>query len=126
MYVSTMLVSSDTSEEVIQSHYYHEVLCGCWKVNLGSLEEQSVLLPTEPSLQPSTLQALGRRETLRRNSVKVKKHYPREDFCSIPFQVFLSAQICFLKYQCIELLKLANTQCGDHEGNNMNKTINSW
>jgi hypothetical protein len=26
--------------------------CGCWDLNSGPLEEQSVLLPTEPSLQP--------------------------------------------------------------------------
>jgi hypothetical protein len=26
--------------------------CGCWKLNSGPLEEQSVLLATEPSLQP--------------------------------------------------------------------------
>jgi hypothetical protein len=26
--------------------------CGCWKLNSGPLEEQSVLLTTEPSLQP--------------------------------------------------------------------------
>ena len=26
--------------------------CGCWELNLGPLEEQSVLLTTEPSLQP--------------------------------------------------------------------------
>jgi hypothetical protein len=26
--------------------------CGCWDLNLGPLEEQSVLLPAEPSLQP--------------------------------------------------------------------------
>ena len=26
--------------------------CGCWDLNLGSLEEQSVLLTAEPSLQP--------------------------------------------------------------------------
>jgi hypothetical protein len=25
--------------------------CGCWELNSGPLEEQSVLLPTEPSLQ---------------------------------------------------------------------------
>ena len=29
--------------------------CRCWELNLGSLEEQSVLLTTEPSLQPSSL-----------------------------------------------------------------------
>jgi hypothetical protein len=26
--------------------------CGCWELNSGSLEEESVLLTTEPSLQP--------------------------------------------------------------------------
>jgi hypothetical protein len=26
--------------------------CGCWELNLGPLEEQSVILTTEPSLQP--------------------------------------------------------------------------
>jgi hypothetical protein len=26
--------------------------CGCWELNLGPLEEQSVLLTSEPSLQP--------------------------------------------------------------------------
>jgi hypothetical protein len=26
--------------------------CGCWELNSGPLEEQSVLLITEPSLQP--------------------------------------------------------------------------
>ena len=29
-----------------------ELPCGCWELNLGPLEEQSVLLNTEPSLQP--------------------------------------------------------------------------
>jgi hypothetical protein len=26
--------------------------CGCWDLNSGPSEEQSVLLPTDPSLQP--------------------------------------------------------------------------
>jgi len=26
--------------------------CGCWELNSGPLEEQSVLLTTEPALQP--------------------------------------------------------------------------
>jgi hypothetical protein len=30
-----------------------ELPCGCWELNSGPLEEQSVLLTTEPSLQPS-------------------------------------------------------------------------
>ena len=29
-----------------------ELPCGCWDLNSGPLEEQSVLLTTEPSLQP--------------------------------------------------------------------------
>jgi hypothetical protein len=29
--------------------------CGCWDLNSGPLEEQSVLLPAEPSLQPRYL-----------------------------------------------------------------------
>ena len=28
--------------------------CGCWELNSGPLEEQAMLLTTEPSLQPST------------------------------------------------------------------------
>ena len=28
--------------------------CGCWELNVGPLEEQPVLLTTEPSLQPPT------------------------------------------------------------------------
>jgi hypothetical protein len=31
----------------------YEPPCGCWNLNSGPLEEQSVLLTTEPSLQPS-------------------------------------------------------------------------
>jgi hypothetical protein len=30
----------------------HEPLCGCWELNSGPLEEQSMLLTAEPSLQP--------------------------------------------------------------------------
>ena len=30
-----------------------ETPCGCWELNSGPLEEQSVLLTTEPSLQPN-------------------------------------------------------------------------
>ena len=32
----------------------YEPPCGCWELNSGPLEEQSVLLTAEPSLQPST------------------------------------------------------------------------
>lgn len=27
--------------------------CGCWKLNLGSLQEQQVFVTTKPSLKPS-------------------------------------------------------------------------
>jgi hypothetical protein len=29
--------------------------CGCWELNSGPLEEQSILLTTKPSLQPELL-----------------------------------------------------------------------
>ena len=32
--------------------------CGCWELNSGPLEEQSVLLTAEPSLQPLMLTIL--------------------------------------------------------------------
>ena len=31
----------------------YELPCGCWELNLGPLEEQPVLLTTEPFLQPT-------------------------------------------------------------------------
>ena len=49
MYVSTLLLSSDTPENLITDGC--EPPCGRWKLNSGPLEEQSVLLTTEPSLQ---------------------------------------------------------------------------
>jgi hypothetical protein len=33
--------------------------CGCWKLKLGPLKEQKVLLTPEPSLQPSGLYVKG-------------------------------------------------------------------
>jgi len=50
MYMSTLQLSSDTPEEGIGSHYGCEPPCGHWDLNSGPLEEQSVLLTTEPSL----------------------------------------------------------------------------
>jgi hypothetical protein len=53
MYMSTLLLSSDSRRE------YQNPLtdgcespCGCWDLNSGPLEEQSVLLTAEPFLQP--------------------------------------------------------------------------
>jgi hypothetical protein len=37
-----------------------ELLRGCWELNLGPLEEQSVLLTAEPSLQPPNFYFLKR------------------------------------------------------------------
>ena len=36
-----------------------DLLCGCWELNLGPLEEQQAFLTTEPSLQPLKLYLLG-------------------------------------------------------------------
>lgn len=35
-----------------------EILCGCWKLNLGPLQEQKLLLTTEPPLQISSGQCV--------------------------------------------------------------------
>lgn len=46
-------MSSDTPEGASDLITYGcEPPCGCWDLNSGLLEEQSVLLTTEPSLQP--------------------------------------------------------------------------
>ena len=46
-------MSLDSPEEGIGSHYrWCEPPCGCWELNSGPLEEQSVLLTAEPFLQP--------------------------------------------------------------------------
>jgi hypothetical protein len=50
LYISTL--SSDAPEEGVRSHYgCCEPPCGCWDLNSGPSEEQSVLLPYEPSCQ---------------------------------------------------------------------------
>jgi hypothetical protein len=52
MYMSTLLLSSDTPEEGIDSIANGcEPPCGCWELNSGPREEQSELLTAEPSLQ---------------------------------------------------------------------------
>jgi hypothetical protein len=54
LYVSTLWLSSDTVEEeyqiLLQMVVSHHVVG--WGLNSGPLEEQSVLLTAEPSLQP--------------------------------------------------------------------------
>jgi hypothetical protein len=45
VYVNTLLLSSDPITDGC------EPPCGCWELNSGPQEEQSVLLITEPSLQ---------------------------------------------------------------------------
>ena len=53
MYISTLLLSSDTPGKVSDPiRDGCEPPCGCWELNSGPLQEQSVLLTTEPSLQP--------------------------------------------------------------------------
>ena len=59
MYVSTLLLSSDTEKRASDPITDDcEPPCSCWELNSGSLEEQSVLLTTEPSLQPCILEFL--------------------------------------------------------------------
>ena len=54
--------------------------CGCWDLNLGPSEEQSVLLSAEPSHQPESMTFKGKwmeLETIILHGVKRKKYYPR-------------------------------------------------
>jgi hypothetical protein len=54
MYVSTLYLPSDSPEEGIRSHY-RWLWATMWLLGIEltwSLEEQSVLLTAEPSLQP--------------------------------------------------------------------------
>ena len=53
MYMSTLLLSSDTAEEGTRSHF--RWLYGFWELNSGPMEEQSVLLTTEPFSSPQNL-----------------------------------------------------------------------
>ena len=48
--------------------------CGCWDLNTGPPEEQSVLLTTEPSLQPQNL-------TFKEKHIYLKWKGPVELFC---------------------------------------------
>jgi hypothetical protein len=60
--------------------------CGCWDLNSGPLEEQSVLLTTEPSLQPNL------------SHFKLMISNPREIFNSVRYSyyIFLVHPFCFL------------------------------
>ena len=52
--MNTPLLSSDTHQKRASDPVTDgsESPCGCWDLNPGPLEEQSVLLTAEPSLQP--------------------------------------------------------------------------
>jgi hypothetical protein len=52
MYMTTPLLSSYTPEEGIRSLWWLWATMWFWDLNSGPLEEQSVLLKSEPSLQP--------------------------------------------------------------------------
>jgi hypothetical protein len=45
----TVAVLPERASDLTMNDCGHHV-CGCWDLNSGPLEEQSVLLPTEPSL----------------------------------------------------------------------------
>jgi hypothetical protein len=49
LYIITLQLTSDTPDLIIKSC---EPPCGCWDLNSGPWEEQSVFLPAEPSPQP--------------------------------------------------------------------------
>ena len=47
--------------------------CSCWKLNSGSLEEQSVIFTTEPSLQPPKLWLLNSSKPMSLMHIKLSK-----------------------------------------------------
>jgi hypothetical protein len=52
MYASILSLSLDNQKRASDPIWDHcEPPCDCWELNSGPLEEQSVLLITEPSLQ---------------------------------------------------------------------------
>jgi hypothetical protein len=54
--MSTLLLSSYIPEEgPITDGCEPPCDCSCWELNSGPLEEQSVLITTEPSLQPMSV-----------------------------------------------------------------------
>ena len=53
MYISILYLSSDQKRVSDPITDGCEPPCDCWDLNSESLEDQSVLLSTEPSLQPS-------------------------------------------------------------------------
>jgi hypothetical protein len=55
--MSALWLSSDTHQKSVSDPVTDgcEPPYGCWELNAGPLEEQSVLLTTEPSLQPNSL-----------------------------------------------------------------------
>jgi hypothetical protein len=60
MHMSTLQLSSDTHQKRASDLMTDgcEPPCGCWELNLGPLEEQTVLLTTETSLQLQTTRPL--------------------------------------------------------------------
>jgi hypothetical protein len=50
IYMSTLQTHQKMTSDPITDAC--EPPCGCWKLNSGPLEEQSVLLTAEPSIQP--------------------------------------------------------------------------
>ena len=59
--MSTLKLSSDTYQKRASDLITDscEPTCGCWELNSGLLEEQSVLLTAEPSLQSCIYKVLS-------------------------------------------------------------------
>jgi hypothetical protein len=51
--------------------------CGCWDLNSGPSEEQSVFLPTEPSLQPLAFKKKKQNKTKSYPKAKGKNGYKK-------------------------------------------------
>jgi hypothetical protein len=74
--------------------------CGCWELNSGPLEEQSVLLTTEPSLQPLSECSYGSTYSLYQSSLPLNLNYFLKTCCYLcvcSFPNFTS----FLLFVCV-------------------------
>jgi hypothetical protein len=73
--------------------------CGCWELNSGPSEEQSVLLPTEPSHQPHYFTFLRMLDIY--SATELHHSVPFMGACLSPFKVMLLD--FFIAILCVQI-----------------------
>ena len=113
IYTSTLQLSSDTHQKSALDPITDgcEPPCSCWELNSGPLEEQLVLLTTEPSLQPrpTTFTYLICKKYFLR-AMLIKQIYSQKlavvlltgsKYCNYQF-LFLCFNLCVIKWCLIK------------------------